>query len=195
MDDTLRLIQHLYGEDADAPALARRLQEDERLRREYEELQDTKAALDRRPSPSPDPDVVDAVVDHAREAARSGDAAATPDPAPDRTARRPARTQRRRLQGVGAVLALLLVAGVGWWQLQTPASAPAGATAGAPTAQSTRVAPADAGPDVTATDDMPEWDDRDEVVRLHRRIEMLHTQNHSDGWGGGALQAVDRTTP
>ena len=194
MDDTLRLIQHLYGEDVDDPAFVRRLREDEALRREYEELQDTKAALDRRASPSPDADVVDAVVDHAREAAGS-DETETREPAPDRAARAPEHQHRRRLQGVSAVLALLLVAGVGWWQFQTPASAPAGATANAPTAQSTNVAPTGGEPDVTASDDMPEWDDRDEVVRLHRRIEMLHTQNHSDGWGGGSLQAVDRTGP
>ena len=194
MDDTLRLIQHLYGEDVDDPAFVQRLREDEALRREYEELQETKAALDRRASPSPDADVVDNIMDHARETARS-DETETREPAPDRAARAPKHQHRRRLQGVSAVLALLLVAGVGWWQFQTPASAPAGATANAPTAQSTKVAPAGGEPDVTASDDMPEWDDRDEVVRLHRRIEMLHTQNHSDGWGGGSLQAVDRTGP
>jgi len=70
MDDSLRLIQHLYGEEGDDPAFAQRLRNDEALRREYEELQDTKAALDRRSSPSPDPDVVDGIMDHAREAAR-----------------------------------------------------------------------------------------------------------------------------
>ena len=192
MDDSLRLIQHLYGEEGDDPAFAQRLQEDEALRREYEELQDTKAALDRRSSPSPDPDVVDGIMEHAREAA-GPDGSETPDSAPDRAARAPERTRRRRLQGVSAVLAVLLLAGVGWWQFRTPDAAPAGTTAGVPAAQSTEAPAAEAEP--KADDGMPEWDDRDEVVRLHRRIEMLRTQNHSDGWGGGSLQAVDRTGP
>ncbi|PSQ97105.1 MAG: hypothetical protein BRD55_04155 [Bacteroidetes bacterium SW_9_63_38] len=207
MDDTLRLIQHLYDEDVDHPDFARRLQEDETLRRKYEALQGTKAALDRRSSPSPDPDVVNDIVDYAcretdacqatdaREDAQSAQREETSAPAPDRAAREWDRSRRRRLQGVSTILVVLLVAGVGWWQFRVPESAPAGPTANAPTPQSTDAASTTPRPAAATDNDMPDWDDQDDVVRLHHRIEMLHTQNHSDGWGGGSLQATDRTRP
>jgi hypothetical protein len=41
---------------------------------------------------------------------------------------------------------------------------------------------------------LPEWDDSDEVVRLHRRIEALQTQSRTGAWGGD-LQPASRTRP
>jgi len=187
MDDTLRLIQHLYGEDVDDPTFAQRVAEDESLRCEYEALQDTKAALDRRSSPSPDAAVVDDIVGRARDAAPSS----ASEPAPDRAARAPDRSDSRRLRGVSAVLVILVVVGVGWWQFRVPDAAPAGTTAGAPTA--TDVA-TDEAADRTPPGAIPEWDDRDEVVRLHRRIETLRTRSQPDDWGG-SLQTVGRSGP
>jgi len=114
MDDRLRLIRYLYGEETDESALVRRLSEDEDLYREYEGLRATKHALDDRPARRPDPGVVDQVVNEARAAAQS-----TPSPAPpadDRPARAPSRTWTRRLQAAGAALALGLLVGIGWWQ-------------------------------------------------------------------------------
>jgi hypothetical protein len=183
MDDTLRLIQHLYGDDGDDPAFARRMETDDALRREYEALRETKAALDRRAAPSPDPAVVDAIVDRAADATRPPDEADPPasGPAPDRAPRDPDRTPTRRLRGVTALLAVLLVAGVGWWQFRDAAPSPAGTTAASPAATAADPAADEGGPAPRA-DAMPEWDDRDEVARLHRRIEMLRTR--SDGWGG-----------
>jgi hypothetical protein len=45
-----------------------------------------------------------------------------------------------------------------------------------------------------AEESLPEWDDRDEVVRLHRRLELLQTQSQSDAWSGD-LQTTSGTTP
>jgi hypothetical protein len=185
MDDSLRLIQHLYGEDEGDSAFARRLEKDASLRREYEQLSDVKDALDRRPSASPDPEVVDRVVDRAREAAQDP---ASPE-ASDRSPEAPPRTRRRRLQGAGAALMVLLALGLGWWQL---------APTGGPSAQSgttarSRAAPATGGA-VQRTDEMPAWDDQDEVVRLHRRIEMLRSRSRPDDWGSD-LQSIDRSAP
>lgn len=193
MDDTLRLIQHLYGEDVDDPAFEHRVAEDESLRREYEALQDTKAALDRRSSSSPAPTVVDNIVDRARDAAASPPSGtASSDPAPDRAAHAPDRSASRRLRGVSAVLALLVVVGGGWWQFRTPDTAPAGTTADAPTA--TPPTSAETASPSARSGTIPEWDDRDEVVRLHRRIETLRTRSRPDDWGG-SLQPVGRSGP
>jgi len=189
MDDTLYLIQSLYGEDVDDPDLARRVAEDEALRDEYERLRQTKEALDRRSSPSPDPAVVDRVVDHAATAAREAGAGdASNGPAPDRPARTPSRSQDRRLQGASAALAVILVLGLGWWQLGPGAPDGSSATANESTPQQVESA---AGGAQAQSDEIPEWDDRQEVVRLHRRVEMLRSRSRSDTWGTG-LQTVDR---
>jgi hypothetical protein len=180
MDDSLRLIQYLYGESVDDPAFPERVADDEDLRRELEDMQEVKAALDRRPSSSPDADVVDGIVDRATQAARTD---RTAEHAADRAARAPDRNWTRRLQNAGAALALLLAVGTGWWYM--PGNT---ASTGASPDASAASGPAQAG------DALPEWDDRDEVVRLHRRIELLQTQSRSDTWGGD-LQPASRATP
>jgi len=194
MDDSLRLIQSLYGEDVDDPDLARRVSEDEDLRREHERLQQVKDTLDRRSSASPDPEVVDRVV--AQAAAAQG--AATPPsdredgaPAPDRPARTPERAWARRLQGAAAALLVVLLVGLGWWQLRPNGAATPGPTAGEAPQQPQSVA-AD-GPSAAA-DDMPEWNDHDDLVRLHRRVETLRSRSRSDSWGTD-LQTVDQVQP
>jgi hypothetical protein len=192
MDDPLRLIQYLYGEDEDESTVARRLSEDEALYREYERLRETKERLDDRPARRPDPAVVDEVVDTARAAAQSS--SPTPRPDEDRPARPPTRSWTRRLQMVGTALALGLFVGVGWWQLpetvdeSTAVSAPDGL---APTASQS--APATTEERRGSTDAVPAWDDSDDLVRINRRIERLQTQSGSDSWG--TLQSVDRRRP
>jgi len=189
MDDTLRLIQSLYDEDVDDPALARRVAEDDALRDEYERLRQTKEALDRRSSPSPDPAVVDRVVDHAATAARTADAgASSARTGADRPARPPSRSRSRRLQGVSAVLAVILVLGLGWWQLGPSTPSGPSATANESSPQQVESAP---GAAQAQSDEIPEWDDRQEVVRLHRRVEMLRSRSRSDTWGTD-LQTIDR---
>jgi negative regulator of sigma E activity len=195
MDDSLRLIQSLYGEDVDDPDLARRVSEDEDLRREHERLQQVKDILDRRSSASPDPEVVDRVV--AQAAAAQGAAAPPSDreddaPAPDRPARTPERAWARRLPGAAAALLVVLLVGRGWWQLRPNGAAPPGPTAGETAQQQPQSVAAD-GPSA-APDDMPEWNDHDDLVRLHRRVETLRSRSRSDSWGTD-LQTVDQVQP
>ena len=188
MDDSLRLIQSLYGEDVDDPDFARRVAEDEELRREREELQQAKDALDRRSPPAPDPAVVDRVVAQAADAAASS--APADAAAPDRPARRPDRAWTQRLQGAAAALLVVLLVGLGWWQLRPSGPATPGPSAGEP-AQSQSVA-ADGAQ--ASSDDMPEWNDHDDLVRLHRRVETLRSRSRSDAWGTD-LQTVDQAQP
>jgi hypothetical protein len=194
MDDTLRIIQYLYGEDVDDPDFVRRVAEDDALRRECERLQEVKDVLDRRPSSSPDPEVVDRVVEQAAGTARAPAPDSTVDGrAPDRPAQTPDRDRARRLRRVGAVLAAVLLVGLGWWQwrLDVPASSPTANESAAQ--QSTESVAASDQPQVQS-DDIPEWDDRDDMARLHRRIEALRTRSRPDAWGTD-LQTVDQTRP
>ncbi len=189
MDDSLRIIQYLYGEDVDDPDFARRVVDDKELRREFDRLQETKSALDRRSPPSPDPDVVDQVVDQAAEAARDDEGRAR---APDRTVRTPDRSWTRRLQNAGAALALVLALGIGWWYM--PATdAPTETAASESATQQTKPTTA-SSESAQEAESLPEWDDRDEVVRLHQRIEHLRTQSRSGAWGGD-LQSASQSRP
>lgn len=188
MDDSLRLIQYLYDEEKDAE-FSRRVTEDEALRQEHEQLRETKDALDRRASPSPDPDVVDDIVDRAAEAAASS-GPSTIDHSSDRAAQTPDRQYTRRLQGVGGVLALLLVAAVGWWQMDAVQAPSATTATGGSAAQQTETA----AEDDQGQDGVPAWDDREDVVRLHRRIEQIRTRSNADTWDG-MPQSVDRAGP
>ncbi|MFB6249337.1 MAG: hypothetical protein ABEL97_12285 [Salinibacter sp.] len=197
MNDSLRLIQSLYGEDVGDPDFARRVAEDETLRRERERLRQAKDALDRRSPASPDPKVVDRVVAQAEAAAsepsgRAADRPAPDRPAPDRPARTPDRAWTCRLQGAAAALLVVLVVGFGWWQLRPSGPAPPGPTAGESARQGPQSAAADGAQ--AMSDDMPEWNDHDDVVRLHRRVERLQSRSRSDTWGTD-LQAVDQAQP
>jgi hypothetical protein len=202
MDDTLRIVRYLYDEDDD-PSFEQRLADDEPLRQEYEALAETKEALDHRSSASPDEAVVEDLVATAAEAARqeeeTGRAAS---PAADREARSPSRGWSRRLQGASATLAVLLVAGITWVQMGNPLSISPSAT---PTASDAAPATEPAGGAQEATDravqptdkavgsidnaasagtDVPEWDDREELVQIHRRIERLQSRSTPGSWGG-----------
>lgn len=192
MDDPLRLIRYLYGEDEDDSTIARRLSEDEALYHEYERLRETKERLDDRPARRPDPAVVDHVVETARSATQHSPSTVRPDG--DRPARPPTRSWTRRLQMVGTALALGLFVGIGWWQLPGASEEPAAGSAAdelGATAQQT--APAVAEEQLSSTDAVPAWDDSDELIRINRRIERLQTQSGPDAWG--TLQSVDRRRP
>lgn len=193
MDDTLRIIRHLYGEDVDDPSLARRLAEDEALRREYERLRETKERLDRRAPSRPDPAVVDQVVDAARTAAQESNrsSSSSPTPADDRSARPPSRTWSRRLQAASAALALLLAIGVGWWQRPGLIDESTSTGGEVTSQQASPISSVEgAGADTNA---VPAWDDSGELIRIHRGIERLQARSRSDPWGG--LQTVGQTRP
>jgi hypothetical protein len=174
MDDRHRLLQHLYGERPLSERLARRLDTDPDLRREYEGMRDTKAALDRRPAAGPDPDAVDRVL----QASRS-----RPDPRPDdRPPRRPDRRALRRRLPVAAGLAVLLAAA--WiWSL-----GPAGPAPAPPPAESVAVSYPSAGltapsqPAVASGPAVPTWDRGAEVVRLHRRLNLVRARSAPAEW-------------
>lgn len=190
MNDRLRLIRYLYDEDGDDSTFARRVSEDEALYREYERLRATKERLDERPTPRPDAAVVDQVVEAARTTRQ--EVPSSSHPTEDRPARPPARQWTRRLQATGAALALLLLVGLGWWHLSSPSEeSAAGAAPDALGETAQRTAPAE---DRSAgSEAVPAWDDRDELVRIHRRIERLRAGSTPDQWG--TLQQVDRRQP
>lgn len=189
MDDTLHIIQHLYDEDVDDPSVLRRMTEDAELRQEYEDLRAVKDALDRRSSPTPNSDVVDRIVDHAAEAANPSSSQLEERRASDRGAHTRDRRRTGRLRAISAALTLLLFVGLGWWQFRT--DDPAAVNDAAPH-QSESVS--SAVDESRNAESIPEWNDRDEVMRLHRSVEQLRTRSQSDAWDN-ALQSVDQERP
>lgn len=189
MDETLRIVRHLYGEEPDADDFERRLRDTPELARELDSLREVKALLDEKPPQRPNASVVDAIV---AEAARATSDSATSTPASsdhtskaapaartDRASRdraprdRPA-TQRsglsRRLQQAGLATALILVAALGLWQFQsTPTDADSTARISAEMEE--QLPP--------AARDLPDWDEGDDVVRLHRRLEVVNARSAS----------------
>lgn len=186
MDDTLRLIRYLYGEDVDGSELERRLAEDDELRREYERLRDVKQSLDRRPSQRPDSEVVDRVVREARTAAVPSSVGGAGS---DREPRAPDRSWNRRLQAVTAGLALVLVLGLAWWRLPADPTT----SESAPQTAQRAIERAPASSDDATLDDVPAWDDSEELIRIHRNIERLQARSEPSSWG--TLQTVDQTRP
>ncbi len=187
MDTTLQLIQHLYEERDD------RLDLDDALQQEYDELHAVKDVLDKREPASPDPEVVDRIV------AAAGTTRSAPDSEPERRREerppraRDAQTGTRILRRAGATLAVLLIAALGWWQWSGPSSpstspmtsesASPSFDAAAPESESARRS---AGT-VRSVSDLPDWDEGDDVVRLHQRIEILNARSTASQWGSSAL--------
>jgi len=192
MDDPLRLIQYLYGEEEEESTVARRLSEDDALYREYAHLRKTKERLDDRPARRPDSAVVDQVVETARSAAQRSSSTVRPDE--DRPARPPARSWTRRLQMVGTALVLGLFVGIGWLQLPGGGEDSAvEAGADEPSATAEQAAPAAIKERQPSTDAVPAWDESDELVRIHRRVEQLQAQSGPSSWG--TLQPVGQNRP
>ncbi|MFB6097811.1 MAG: hypothetical protein ABEK84_01595 [Salinibacter sp.] len=188
MDDPLRLIQYLYDEEIDDATFARRLVEDEALYREYEQLRRAKERMEERPARRPDPAVVDDVVEKARAAAQ--ESSVSPRLGQDRSARAPDRAWTRRLQTASAALALVLLVGLGWWQ---GANRSAESAAGPRPETAQRVTPTASQAERTEATAVPAWDDSDELVRIHRRIEQIRAHSGPNSWG--TLQPVNRTRP
>jgi hypothetical protein len=94
------------------------------------------------------------------------------------------------LQATNAGLALVLLASLAWWQLPGASDDPA-AVSSTETAQ--QAAPANAETRDAGTEAVPAWNEREELVRIHRRIKRLQTHSTPDTWG--TLQRVDRTRP
>ena len=191
MDDRLRLLMYLYDEEVDEASLVRRLARDESLLREYQRLREAKEQLDACPAARPDPAVVDQVVETARTAAEAP-TGPPPSSRDSRPAHAPQRSWAGRLQAAGAALAVVLLVGLGWWQGRSEAGAPApAASSGRSAAESQAAAPEGAVSSSAPSTAVPAWDDRDELVRIHRRIERLRAHSRPDRWGS-ALQPVQR---
>jgi hypothetical protein len=184
MDETLRIYRHLYGEEPDADDFERRIRETPDLARELDSMREVKAMLDEKPPQRPDASVVDAIVaEAARAASDNAPSPSTKTASPDRAARDQvsrdhasrdrSASQRsglsRRLQQVGLAAALILFAAIGIWQYQT-----------APNTESTAPISADVNQQLPpAARDLPDWDEGDDVVRLHRRLEVVNARSAS----------------
>lgn len=188
MDDTLRIIRYLYGED-DAPAdVERRLAEDDDLRAEYKALHEVKQHLDQRSPHRPDAAVIDQITEKAAEAASAQRTAAQAERTGSerRHEREPARSEagQRRRWGVAAAAALaLVVVAVGIWQYPVDQDLNAvleSAPLAADRMQTTQRAEAQQG-------ELPAWDEADDVVRLHRHIETLQVRSRPGAWDSGTL--------
>lgn len=225
MDEQLQIVHHLYGEDTD-PADLRRLLEDEALREEYEALSEVKFYLDHRQSARPDPKVIDRIVAAAAVPQRSA------MPRKDRAARpRQALWRFRTVGAVSAVLAVLLVIGIGLAQFQSfaPSSFQDEAMRQAPAAAEEAEALSEEAPVIADTaqpssmrlelnrgarradepppapvereaaflDDardvasVPSWDDADELLRVHRRMEMIRARSLDLTWDEAAVMSLD----
>lgn len=175
MDETLRIVRHLYGEEPDADDFERRIREQPDLARELDSMREVKDLLDAKPPQRPDASVVDAIVAEAARAASDTDSSRSASP--DRTDRAPSdrsASQRsglsRRLQQAGLAAALILVAALGLWQFQSSSTSDDSAT-GISAEVEQQLPP--------ATRDLPEWDEGDDVVRLHQRLEVVNARSAS----------------
>lgn len=195
MDNELRLIQYLYGEDERPEDLERLLEADESLQAEYRQLHAVKEQLDARPRQRPDTAVVDEIVDAAARASQ-------PEPSSRRAERprkdrEPAMLQRmpwQRVLRVAAAFAVLVVGvGIGVWQYGGalgPSVSGEAATSSSPTADARSSAP----PPTAEEASIPEWDEADDVVRLHRHIETLQARSSPTSWDypGAELQTASQ---
>ncbi|PEN14191.1 hypothetical protein CRI94_03890 [Longibacter salinarum] len=173
MDETLRIIRHLYGEEPDPQDLQRAMKEDPALAREYNDLAEVKTLLDKKEPARPDASVLDAITEAAADASASHEVSDTPDrPRVDREPVSGGDRDRsrisRRLQQAGVAAAVLLLVAIGWWQIDMDDSASSVQIS----AQTERQLPA-------ANRDLPDWDEGDDVVRLHRRLEVVNARSAS----------------
>jgi anti-sigma factor RsiW len=199
MDNELRLIQYLYGEEARPEDVERLLAADEALRAEYRRLRAVKEQLDARPRSCPDDAVVDAVVDAAANAAPAAKPSArrTDRSRRDREPTAPQRTPWHRVMRVTAALAVLLVGvSIGVWQWEGGVLAPSASTEPAASSSATVDARGEAGgPEASDDASVPDWDEADDVVRLHRHIETLQARSSPSSWDypGAELQPASQT--
>lgn len=205
MEETLRIIRQLYDEESDEGDLERRLDRDPALRHEREALREVKAHLDRRTPERPSPSTIDDIVAHAGEAARRSRAstngaadreAVSPGARRDRKASPGSRSISRRLQAVAGVLGLVLVTALGWWQIAPDAPE----ALRSPSAEATApngIAPRSADGLPPAVRDLPDWDEGDDVVRLHRRLEVVNARSRPpSAWDDRpALVPADQVRP
>ncbi len=196
MDNELRLIQYLYGDEERPEDVERLLAADEALRAEYRRLHAVKEQLDARAPSRPDAAVVDEVVNAAAKAALAPSSSQRVDrPRRDREPAAPQRTPWHRVLRVTAALAVLLVGvGVGVWQWEGGVLAPSAPSDPAASTSATADAQDEAAPSSDEAS-IPDWDEGDDVVRLHRYIETLQARSSPSSWDypGAGLQPASQT--
>jgi len=164
------------------------------------------AADERAPDGAPAPSSPEA------DALTAAQTSAAPSEGRSRNDRAPTRSTstsapQRLWRRAGAALAVVFVVGLGWWQL-APTGTPApestasarvqtseGDASGA--ARSSAAGRASAGPAAAdlatsqpaarSASALPDWDEGDDVVRLHRRLELLSARSQPVRWNGAAL--------
>lgn len=198
MDNELRLIQYLYGEEERPEDVERLLAADEALRAEYRRLHAVKEQLDARSPSRPDAAVVDEVVNAAAKAAPAPASSRRADrPRRDREPAAPQRTPWHRVLRVTAALAVLLVGvSIGVWQWEGGVLAPSASSDPAASTSATADTRNEAAPAATSDEaSIPDWDEADDVVRLHRHIETLQARSSPSSWDypGAELQPASQT--
>ena len=174
MDNELRIIQYLYGEEDDPAEVETALDDNPSLQRELNDHQAVKEHLDARAADRPDAEVIDRIME----------AAAAPhahpprsDREPDRAAARPARSKAMR-RGLAGALAVVLL-GIGavlvspdlanWTESDEPADEAA-------------VVTDDDAPSLE-DDPLPAWDEGDQMVRMQGYIDALQSRSSASEWG------------
>ncbi|MEM8487705.1 MAG: hypothetical protein AAF564_19290 [Bacteroidota bacterium] len=128
MDKKLQLIRHLYGESEDRDTPLRDLLQDDALKHEYQELNESKFWLDHTMHERPEQDVLDKIFAAAQQASDAAPPAAAPLNLGDKHNRRADRapvankpkTRRRLFAPVAGVLMLLATVGIGYQLLLSP---------------------------------------------------------------------------
>lgn len=206
MDKEQQIIRALYGELPDHQDFRRLIEEDEEFRREYHALSEVKFFLDHRRRERPDDRTIEAVMRMAQIATTQGHTGYRDDRAPAPRSK----ALRYRLAGVFATL--LLIIGLGVWQLsplpvmQTEEEAPQITQA---TEQPSRAArtladrqpQAPVGPSLSAETLISDsgryghasdvrleggalaWDEGETVRALHGRVRMLMERSDALDWG------------
>lgn len=193
MDNELRLIQYLYGEEEHPEEVERLLAADAPLRAEYRRMKATKERLDARPPQRPERATLEGIF--AAAASHRTPAAPRHDRAP---VARSTRTRRRVLGLTSTLAVLLVVVSVGVWQwdadrLLDPTASES--VVDAPSASETKQMAASGAADENA---LPAWNEADdELMRLHHYIETLQVRSSPERWDSHAagLQAASQTRP
>lgn len=188
MENQLRIIRHLYDEDERPEEVEQVLAEDEALRAEFRSMRAVKQHLDHRAPQHADADVIARITDAAAEAASEAPAgassASTASPRSDRPPVARTAHRQRRIGVAAAAFVVLLAVGVAFWQL------PLGGESGSANLAQESVS----GPSMTASSaqkaaaqDVPAWDEGDDVARLHQYIQSVQARSSTQQWDASQL--------
>lgn len=201
MEKRLRIVQHLFGEPLEPDILDGYL-EDDALRREYDALCEAKRSLDAREAQCPDPEILARVIEAAgRRQLRviNGGRARW-------------RPQRLRLVYALSAAAVILVAlTVGLFRVLLPGAEIA--SLDAPVEQGEEIVSLDvlveqgeesvataaqvedslpvAGPEQISTLPEPAWNEAENLVDVHSRLNLIRARSHAQLWDESAVISLD----